>query len=133
MEMYGLRPTETTFSGIASWYGQDFDGRLTANGEIYHQSEFTVAHRSLPFNTYLLVKNLQNGKSVIVRVNDRGPYISPRSLDLSTQAALSIHSETVGVVPYEAVVLQPNPYKNAVKPFVHKNEPVINEKTMDFN
>lgn len=133
MQMYGLRPSEVKFSGIASWYGQDFNGRLTANGEIYHQVEFTVAHRSLPFNTYLLVRNLQNGRSVIVRVNDRGPYILPRSLDLSTQAAISINSDNVGVVPYEAVVLQPNPHKKTIKPFIHKNEPVINEKIMDFN
>jgi len=133
MQMYGLRPSEVKFSGIASWYGQDFNGRLTANGEIYHQIEFTVAHRSLPFNTYLLVRNLQNGKSVIVRVNDRGPYILPRSLDLSTQAALSINSDNVGVVPYEAVVLEPNLHKTRVSPFIHKNEPVINEKIMDFN
>jgi len=130
MEMYGLVPSDVGFSGTASWYGDDFDGKLTANGEIYHQKEFTVAHRSLPFNTYLLVRNLLNGNSVIVRVNDRGPYIPPRSLDLSTQAAISIRSETTGVVPYEAIILKPNPHK---KSFLPKNEQPVDNKFVDFN
>ncbi|MEA5619753.1 septal ring lytic transglycosylase RlpA family protein [Cronbergia sp. UHCC 0137] len=107
MELYELKPTENKITGTASWYGGYFHGRLTANGERYNQDDLTVAHRSLPFNTYLQVTNLQNGKSVIVRVNDRGPYISPRSLDLSREAARRLDSQTTGVVPYEAVILQP--------------------------
>ncbi len=86
MAMYDLQHSLTKLNGIASWYGDYFHGRLTANGETYNQNDFTVAHRSLPFNTFLQVTNVQNGKSVIVRVNDRGHYIPPRSLDLSREA-----------------------------------------------
>lgn len=101
--------------GLASWYGPYFHGRLTANGEIFNQNELTVAHKSLPFNTFLKVTNLQTGKAVIVRVNDRGPYIPPRSLDLSRVAARCINSEVAGVVPYEAVIMQPSEVKMTLK------------------
>ncbi|MBD2211622.1 septal ring lytic transglycosylase RlpA family protein [Nostoc linckia FACHB-104] len=114
-EMYGVSPSSRKLSGLASWYGGYFHGRLTANGEIYNQDELTVAHKSLPFNTYLQVKNLQTGKAVIVRVNDRGPYIEPRSLDLSRIAARCLGSEIAGVVPYEAVILQSNQPKMTLK------------------
>ncbi len=105
-EMYGLTPSKKKMFGLASWYGGYFHGRTTANGEKYNQDELTVAHKSLPFNTFLQVTNLKNGNSVIVRVNDRGPYIPPRSLDLSREAARCINSETTGVVPYKAVILE---------------------------
>ena len=105
-EMYGLTPSVKKFSGLASWYGGYFHGRTTANGEKYNQDELTVAHKSLPFNTFLQVTNMKNGNSVVVRVNDRGPYIPPRSLDLSRVASRCINSETVGVVPYQAVILE---------------------------
>nr|WP_238553631.1 septal ring lytic transglycosylase RlpA family protein [Fortiea contorta] len=104
-EMYGLSASNVAMSGLASWYGGYFHGRLTANGERYNQNELTVAHKTLPFNTYLQVTNLKTGKAVIVRVNDRGPYIPPRSLDLSREAARCIQSEIAGVVPYKAVIL----------------------------
>lgn len=104
-QMYGLSPSDVKMSGLASWYGDYFHGRLTANGEIYNQNELTVAHKSLPFNTYLQVTNLKTGKAVIVRVNDRGPYIPPRTLDLSRAAARCINSEIAGVIPYKAVIL----------------------------
>ncbi|MUH00976.1 septal ring lytic transglycosylase RlpA family protein [Scytonema sp. UIC 10036] len=104
-EMYGLTSSRKKMAGLASWYGPYFHGRMTANGETFNQNELTVAHKSLPFNTYLQVTNLKNGKTVIVRVNDRGPYIPPRSLDLSRVAARCIDSELAGVVPYEAVIL----------------------------
>lgn len=86
-EMYGLTPSVNKFSGLASWYGGYFHGRTTANGEKYNQDELTVAHKSLPFNTFLQVTNMKNGNSVVVRVNDRGPYIPPISLDLSRVAS----------------------------------------------
>lgn len=105
--MYGLVETEKTFKGYASWYGDYFHGRPTATGEKYNQFALTAAHRSLPFHTYLKVTNLNNGNTVIVRVNDRGPYIRPRTLDLSWAAARCIKSEEKGVVPYSAVVMQP--------------------------
>jgi len=76
-------PTE----GVASWYGAQFHGRLTASGEVYDKEQLTCAHRSLPFGTYLLVRNADNGSSVVVRVNDRGPFAKNRVLDLSEAAA----------------------------------------------
>jgi rare lipoprotein A len=115
LEMYGLKPSQKKMYGLASWYGPYFHGRLTANGEIFNQNELTVAHKSLPFNTFLKVTNLQTGKAVIVRVNDRGPYIPPRSLDLSRVAARCINSEIAGVVPYEAVIMQPSEAKMTLK------------------
>jgi rare lipoprotein A len=108
LQMYGLEESNQRMEGLASWYGDYFHGRTTANGEIYNQYALTVAHKSLPFNTFLKVKNVKNGKSVIVRVNDRGPYIPPRSLDLSLVAARCVGGETAGVVNYEAQILQPS-------------------------
>jgi hypothetical protein len=105
--MYQLQETDTSLTGLASWYGDYFHGRQTANGEIYDQHALTVAHPSLPFNTYLKITNHKNNKSVIVRVNDRGPYIPPRILDLSTIAARCVDSEDTGVVMVDAVVMQP--------------------------
>lgn len=105
--MYQLQETDTSLTGLASWYGDYFHGRQTANGEIYDQHALTVAHPSLPFNTYLKITNHKNDKSVIVRVNDRGPYIPPRILDLSTIAARCVDSEDTGVVMVDAVVMQP--------------------------
>lgn len=108
-QMYNLKETSKMFKGNASWYGgPTFHGRLTATGETYNQHELTAAHPTLPFDTYLKVKNLKNGVSVIVRVNDRGPYIPNRNLDLSLEAARCIGSEKVGVVPFEAVIMQPS-------------------------
>lgn len=107
MKMYGLSETSHQINGFASWYGSYFHGRQTANGEIYDQHALTVAHPSLPFDTYLKVTNQKNHKSVIVRVNDRGPYVPPRVLDLSTIAARCIDSEDTGIVMVDAVVLEP--------------------------
>jgi len=75
---------------VASWYGPRFHGKRTANGEIYDQMAFTAAHKSLKFGTLLRVTNPKNSKSVIVRINDRGPYIRGRQLDLSKAAALEL-------------------------------------------
>src|SRR5690606_29824158 len=73
--------------GIASWYGSDFHGRLTANGEIYDQNRLTAAHPTLPLPSTVRVTNLSNGRSVVVRVNDRGPFLHDRIIDLSRTAA----------------------------------------------
>ena len=106
--MYNLVETSKTIEGLASWYGPKFHGRMTATGETYNQHEFTAAHPSLPFDTYLKVKNRENGDSVIVRINDRGPYISDRSLDLSREAARCLNSEKAGILRFEAVIMQPS-------------------------
>jgi rare lipoprotein A len=74
----------------ASWYGPKFHGKLTANGEIYDQMALTAAHKSLKFGTLLKVTNPKNGKSVIVRINDRGPYVGDRELDLSKGSAMKL-------------------------------------------
>ncbi len=81
----------------ASWYGPGFHGQKTANGEHYDQMSFTAAHKSLKFGTLLKVTNLKNNKSVVVRINDRGPYIAGRDLDLSKAAALSLGMVRRGV------------------------------------
>ncbi|HEY9736040.1 MAG TPA: septal ring lytic transglycosylase RlpA family protein [Trichocoleus sp.] len=107
MIAYGLRETGQRLQGTASWYGPYFHGRKTATGEIFNQHELTAAHPSLPFGTYLKVRNQLNGRSIIVRVNDRGPYVGERSLDLSYAAAQCLGSEQVGVIPYEATILKP--------------------------
>ena len=76
-----------TETGIASWYGPDFHGGKTANGEIYDQNELTAAHRTLQMPSFVRVTNLENGRSVVVRVNDRGPYLHGRIIDVSKRAA----------------------------------------------
>ncbi len=105
-QLYNLVETSKKFAGKASWYGPNFHGRATATGETYDQHELTAAHPSLPFDTYLKVKNLQNGESVVVRINDRGPYVSNRTLDLSREAARCIKGEKAGIMRIEAVVMQ---------------------------
>ena len=73
--------------GVASWYGPGYHGRLTANGEVYDMEELTAAHQTLPFNTLVRVTNLENQRTVIVRINDRGPFVKGRIIDLSKSAA----------------------------------------------
>jgi rare lipoprotein A len=80
--------------GVASWYGIPFNGHRTSNGEIYDMHEFTAAHRTLPFNCIVRVTNLDNGKQTEVRINDRGPFVANRVIDLSLSAAQAI--EMVG-------------------------------------
>ncbi len=106
VKMYGLQATGQTIGGLASWYGPYFHGRQTATGETFNQDAFTAAHPSLPFDTFLKVTNVENGKAVVVRVNDRGPYFENRTLDLSREAARCLGSETVGVVTVEAEIMQ---------------------------
>lgn len=79
-----------TASGTASWYGGKFHGRRTASGETYNQNALTAAHRTLPFGTEVVVTNQANGRSVVVRINDRGPFTGGRIIDLSHKAASQI-------------------------------------------
>jgi rare lipoprotein A len=85
--------------GLASWYGDDFHGRFTANGEIFDKDGITAAHTTLPLPSYVRVTNLTNGKSLIVRVNDRGPYAHNRLIDVSTRAAHLLGFYNRGTVP----------------------------------
>lgn len=91
--------------GIASWYGHPFHGRLTANGEIYDMGKLTAAHKELPFNTKVRVTNLSNGKSVVVRINDRGPFVKGRIIDLSKKAARMIDMVDAGISMVELSIL----------------------------
>lgn len=91
------KATQMIGSGKASWYGPGFHGRKTANGEIFNMNAMTAAHKTLPLGTWLQVENKKNGEFLIVRVNDRGPYIKGRVLDLSRQAAVKLGLEEQGV------------------------------------
>ena len=94
-----------TLSGPASWYGGKFHGRRTANGERFDMNEMTAAHRSLPFGTRVRVTNERNGRSVVVRINDRGPFVGNRIIDLSRGAAAAVGMVNTGVAPVRIDVL----------------------------
>lgn len=101
-EVLGQRYTprdERSFEevGVASWYGPTFHGRLTANGEIFDEGDLSAAHRTLPLPSYVEVTNLDNGRSVVLRINDRGPFASDRVIDLSRRAAQLLDSERAGL------------------------------------
>src|SRR6058998_168327 len=91
--------------GVASWYGPGFHGNRTANGEIYDQYELTAAHPSLPLGTRVMVTNLANGRSVDVRINDRGPFVDGRAIDLSYAAARTIRMVGPGTARVRIEVL----------------------------
>jgi rare lipoprotein A len=95
--------------GMASWYGSDFHGRLTANGEIYDKEAITAAHPTLPLPSYARVTNLANGRSIIVRVNDRGPYAKGRLIDLSSRAAELLRYKGNGVARVRVEYVGPAP------------------------
>src|SRR5439155_18144346 len=98
-----LGATET---GVASWYGHPYHGRHAANGEIYDMEKMTAAHRTLPFGTWVRVKNLENNKTCDVRIIDRGPFIGGRILDLSHAAAASIDMIGPGTVKVKITVIR---------------------------
>ena len=85
--------------GIACWYGDPYHGRRTASGERFNKGKLTAAHRTLPFGTIAVVRNLRNGKTVKVRINDRGPFIGGRIIDLSQKAARKLGMIDEGLVP----------------------------------
>ncbi|HEX9490715.1 MAG TPA: septal ring lytic transglycosylase RlpA family protein [Stellaceae bacterium] len=91
--------------GIASWYGGRHQGRLTASGEVFDENKLTAAHRTLPLVTRARVTNLENGRSIAVRVNDRGPYIGGRVIDLSTRAAQELGMTEQGLARVQIEVL----------------------------
>ncbi len=91
--------------GIASWYGPGFHGSRTASGEIYNMYKFTAAHKTLPLGTYVRVINLENGKSVVVKINDRGPFVPGRIIDLSYAAAKKIGMLRKGTAKVKIIAL----------------------------
>lgn len=93
------------FNGVASWYGPDFHAKKTSNGEIYNMYAMTAAHKTLPMNTVVRVDNLDNGRSTIVRINDRGPFVAGRIIDLSNKAAHEIDMVRKGTARVKVTVL----------------------------
>jgi rare lipoprotein A len=118
VSLCGAQATDSQFGiftqeGVASWYGVEFGGRPTASGEIFTPSQLTAAHPTLPFGTMLKITNTHNNKSVVVRVNDRGPFVSARIIDLSQGAAEQLDMITTGTAPVkvesiEAIALPSN-------------------------
>jgi rare lipoprotein A len=98
-------PIGWTQYGIASWYGPNFHGRYTSDGEIYNMYAMTAAHKTLPMNTIVKVTNLRNHKSVIVRINDRGPFVKGRIIDLSYAAGKKIGLDVTGTAPVKLTVI----------------------------
>lgn len=96
-------PTSGTLNGTISWYGEDFEGNPTASGEIFDPSEMTAAHKTMPFGTKLKVTNIKTGQSVVVKVNDRGPFVGDRILDLSQGAAEKIGLQ--GIAPAKIEII----------------------------
>ena len=94
-----------TFEGIASWYGPNFHAKKTSNGEYYNMYALTAAHKTLPMNTMVKVINLENHKSVIVRINDRGPFVKNRIIDLSKAAAYRLDMQKKGTAKVRLIVL----------------------------
>jgi rare lipoprotein A len=102
----GDSPTRYQLRGIASYYAEEFNGRPTASGETYDMNKLTAAHRSLPFNSIVRVVNLLNGKSVLVRINDRGPFKDDRVIDLSLEGARELDMIPLGTAPVQLQILE---------------------------
>ena len=98
-------PPGSVETGIASWYGHPFHGRKTANGETYDMEKMTAAHKTLPFDTYVEVRNLDNNKRTTVRINDRGPFVDGRVIDLSKKAAREIDMIGPGTAKVRLTIL----------------------------
>jgi len=99
----------TELEGLASYYAEEFNGRLTANGETFDMNALTAAHRSFPFGTLLRITNVENGKSVVVRVNDRGPFVEGRIIDLSLGAAKAVDMIQHGTALVKIDILELGP------------------------
>lgn len=91
--------------GVASWYGREFHGRKTSSGEVYNMYDMTAAHKTLPFGTYVRVMNLENQREVVVRINDRGPFVKKRIIDLSREAGKRLGLIGPGTAPVKVVAL----------------------------
>lgn len=107
LEEIPFQPRELLFHqrGIASWYGPGFHGRCTANGETFDQNAMTAAHPSLPLGSMIRVTRITTGKEIVVRINDRGPYIDGRVLDLSQRAAAELEMVEKGLCPVKIDLL----------------------------
>jgi len=99
------QPASPVFEGVASWYGPGFHGKKTSNREIYDMNDMTAAHQTLPFETHVMVTNLDNGRTVVVRINDRGPFVKDRIIDLSYAAAKVLDMIDSGTAPVRLEIL----------------------------
>ncbi len=99
----------STETGVASWYGHPYHGRRAANGEVYDMEKLTAAHRTLPFDTWVRVRNLTNDKTVEVRIQDRGPFVDKRIIDLSKAAARQIDMIGPGIAKVKLTIIKPPP------------------------
>ena len=121
---HSVAPLVEETTGYASWYGHPYHGRRTSNGETYDMNTMTAAHRTLPFDTVVKVSNLSNGKAVTVRINDRGPFVKDRIIDLSYLAAKQIDLVGPGTarVSLEILKVVPNPFPLAIQVASFKEE-----------
>ncbi len=102
----GQVPWRNQLVGIASWYGNGFQGHLTASGQVYDMYKMTAAHKTLPLGSVVRVTNLSNGKSVVVTINDRGPYVPGRIIDLSKSAAQALGMLPTGTAKVKITILK---------------------------
>jgi rare lipoprotein A len=101
-----VRPVMLTTSMIASWYGEKFQGKTTASGELFDSNKLTAAHKSLPLGSLVKLTSKSTGRSVVVRINDRGPWIKGRDLDLSEAAAFALGIQNFGIAVLEVTLTQ---------------------------
>ena len=103
--LWGTAVNAAPFLALASWYGPGFYGNRTANGEVYYGDQYTAAHKSLPFGTRVRVTNPVTQQTIVVRINDRGPYIGPREFDLSRASAKAVGLIASGVATLQFEIL----------------------------
>ena len=118
--------------GIASWYGPDFHGKKTSSGEVYDMYAMTAAHKTLPLPTYLEVKNLENGRKIIVRVNDRGPFHDNRVVDLSYTGAIKLDMIAKGTALVEIRAINPRSYRSGGAPVETRSRSQEKRTPLDF-
>ncbi len=123
--LFGITGFAYGETGYASWYGGKFQGRQTASGEIFDTNKLTAAHKTLPFGTVVEVTNLDTGKSVQVRINDRGPFVEGRIIDLSRTAATKIGMMATGIAPVKVEIVKtaPEAATNSKKSSSHSGIP----------
>jgi len=119
---FGQQQDSLTFTGKASFYHDNFQGLPTSSGEEYDMNDFTAAHKTLPFGTFVHVTNKHNGKSVIVRINDRGPFKKSRIIDLTRASAMKLGMVPFGVVPVKIQVLTLLDHVAGTDSTLHDNE-----------
>ena len=118
--------------GIASWYGPQFHGKKTSSGEVYDMYAMTAAHKTLPLPSYLEVKNLENGRKIIVRVNDRGPFHDNRIVDLSYTAAIKLNMIAKGTALVQIRAINPRTHRGAGAPVGTRSRTPKKSAPLDF-